>query len=88
VSLKIRVLDENDERPKFPAPKILFPLSESTKIGTTVHRFQAADPDLGSNGRVKYLLGGGDNRNLVLLSDESFVILLSSFYALYPPLRL
>jgi hypothetical protein len=63
--LKIRVLDENDQVPTFPTSKWIFPLSEGTKIGSAVHRFQAVDRDLGHNGRVKYFLGGGDHRNLV-----------------------
>lgn len=63
--IKIRVLDENDQVPTFPTSKFVFPLSEGTKIGTAVHRFQAVDGDLGANGKVKYFLGGGDHRNLV-----------------------
>ncbi len=63
--IKVRVLDENDQVPTFPNSKFVFPLSEGTKIGTAVHRFQAVDGDLGANGRVKYFLGGGDHRNLV-----------------------
>ncbi len=63
--LKIRVLDENDETPTFATSKLVLPLSEGTKVGAAVHRFQAVDRDLGYNGRVKYFLGGGDHRNLV-----------------------
>ena len=63
--LKIRVLDENDEVPTFSSAKWTLPLSEGTKIGAAVHRFQAVDRDLGHNGRLKYSLGGGDHRNLV-----------------------
>ena len=71
--LKIRVLDENDETPTFATSKLVLPLSEGTKVGAAVHRFQAVDRDLGYNGRVKYFLGGGDHRNMVRYLNHNVV---------------
>lgn len=54
--LKITILDENDEAPKFSQDNINVTLSESTPINTLVAMLTAADHDQGTNGSVAYYL--------------------------------
>ncbi|KAG8226847.1 hypothetical protein J437_LFUL004088 [Ladona fulva] len=53
-TLKVTVLDENDERPGFAMPSVRVRLSESTPPGTLVASLTAADHDQGTNGSVTY----------------------------------
>jgi len=54
--LKITILDENDEAPKFSADSINVTLSENTPINSLVAMLTAADHDQGTNGSVAYYL--------------------------------
>ncbi|KAF5275554.1 hypothetical protein FQR65_LT04157 [Abscondita terminalis] len=54
--LKVTILDENDEAPKFSQSSINTSLSESTPPHTFVAMLTAADHDQGTNGSVTYFL--------------------------------
>ncbi|GLH01450.1 Cadherin-related tumor suppressor, partial [Gryllus bimaculatus] len=54
--LKVTVLDENDERPRFSQERINVSLPESTPPNTLVAMLTAADHDQGTNGSVTYAL--------------------------------
>ncbi|KAJ8896893.1 hypothetical protein PR048_002239 [Dryococelus australis] len=55
-TLKVTVLDENDERPEFSQERINVTLSESAPPDTLVAMLTAADHDQGTNGSVTYNL--------------------------------
>ena len=55
-SLKVTILDENDEAPQFSQQHINVSLSESTQPSTLVAMLTAADHDQGTNGSVAYKL--------------------------------
>lgn len=54
--LKVTVLDENDERPRFSQDRIDVSLSEATPPNTLVAMLTASDHDQGTNGSVTYHL--------------------------------
>lgn len=54
--LKITLLDENDEAPKFVKNDIKISLKEDTPLNTVVVTLTAIDPDQGTNGSVSYSL--------------------------------
>ncbi|RZF33481.1 hypothetical protein LSTR_LSTR010137 [Laodelphax striatellus] len=54
--LKVLVLDENDEEPRFSQSQINISLSESTPPNTLVAMLTATDHDQGTNGSVTYSL--------------------------------
>ncbi|XP_049764629.1 cadherin-related tumor suppressor-like [Schistocerca cancellata] len=54
--LKVAVLDENDERPRFSQERIEVSLPESAPAGTLVAMLTAEDADQGTNGSVAYEL--------------------------------
>ncbi|XP_019376600.1 PREDICTED: protocadherin-16-like, partial [Gavialis gangeticus] len=54
--LDVRVLDENDNAPRFAQREYRARVREDAPPGTAVCRLQAADPDLGANGEVHYAL--------------------------------
>ncbi|KAF2894632.1 hypothetical protein ILUMI_11530 [Ignelater luminosus] len=54
--LKVTILDENDEAPKFSQARINVSLSESAPPHTLVAMLTAADHDQGTNGSVTYSL--------------------------------
>lgn len=54
--LKVTILDENDEKPKFSQDKINVTLSENTPPNTLVAMLTASDSDQGTNGSVAYFL--------------------------------
>lgn len=54
--LKVTILDENDEKPKFSQDQINVTLSEDTPPNTLVAMLTASDPDQGTNGSVAYFL--------------------------------
>ncbi|XP_049790396.1 cadherin-related tumor suppressor-like [Schistocerca nitens] len=54
--LKVAILDENDERPRFSQERIEVSLPESAPAGTLVAMLTAEDADQGTNGSVAYEL--------------------------------
>lgn len=54
--VKVTILDENDEAPRFSQPRIEVALSEASPAQTLVAMLAAADHDQGTNGSVTYSL--------------------------------
>jgi hypothetical protein len=52
--LEVRVLDANDNEPKFENGTYEVFVTENTPISTTIARVKASDPDEGPNGKVVY----------------------------------
>ncbi|XP_041653154.1 protocadherin alpha-8-like [Cheilinus undulatus] len=57
LNVTINVLDSNDNRPIFSQEIFQIEIQENVKIGTSIFRLNATDPDEGSNGEVEYSLG-------------------------------
>lgn len=55
-SLKITVLDTNDENPVFTQPQYEFLVAEDSPVGTAIGRVRANDGDAAENGEVSYSL--------------------------------
>ena len=55
----VRVLDANDNRPRFAATTYTARLSENNRPGVEVVRVVAADADLGLNAELHYVLADG-----------------------------
>ncbi|XP_037887303.1 protocadherin-like wing polarity protein stan isoform X2 [Glossina fuscipes] len=66
--VEISVTDVNDNPPQFKNPLYQASILEDALVGTSVIQVSAADPDIGLNGRIKYLLSDRD------VDDGSFVI--------------
>uniref|UniRef100_A0ACB8FEA5 Uncharacterized protein n=1 Tax=Sphaerodactylus townsendi TaxID=933632 RepID=A0ACB8FEA5_9SAUR len=55
VLLRLRVLDRNDHRPRFPpCPAVPLEVDELAPLGSEVARLRASDPDEGANARLTY----------------------------------
>ncbi len=76
--IAVKVIDENDQAPKFPQSSLTIKLSELTPLGETVHKFEAKDSDAGANGRVNYFLGGTAQRDAFHLDSNTGILTLSS----------
>ncbi|XP_067630827.1 protocadherin-like wing polarity protein stan [Eurosta solidaginis] len=66
--VEISVTDVNDNPPAFKNPLYQASILEDALVGTSVIQVSATDPDIGLNGRIKYLLSDRD------IDDGSFVI--------------
>ncbi|XP_037956200.1 protocadherin-like wing polarity protein stan isoform X2 [Teleopsis dalmanni] len=66
--VEISVTDVNDNPPAFKNPLYQASILEDALVGTSVLQVSASDPDIGLNGRIKYLLSDRD------IEDGSFVI--------------
>ncbi|KAI1899001.1 hypothetical protein AGOR_G00078180 [Albula goreensis] len=53
-SFTVKILDENDNAPRFPKPVYLLQVPENNIPGEYLGSVQAHDPDLGQNGTTKY----------------------------------
>ena len=54
VMVRILVLDSNDNSPQFDSASLMFTISESAPIGTSVGTLVATDSDTGTNAVVRY----------------------------------
>lgn len=73
---RIVLTDSNDNSPKFILPQnpnVFF--SESTTIGMMVVRVVAVDEDSGDNGRITYVISGGEMKQFALGYDNGIVTL-------------
>jgi protocadherin delta 1 len=59
--INVRVLDENDNSPRFTKQTYSKIIKENMALGSHVLRVFATDSDLGLNGHVKYTLEGSDS---------------------------
>ncbi|XP_033247045.1 protocadherin-like wing polarity protein stan isoform X1 [Drosophila miranda] len=66
--VEISVTDVNDNAPVFKNPLYQSSILEDALVGTSVIQVSASDPDIGLNGRIKYLLSDRD------VEDGSFAI--------------
>ncbi|XP_060904185.1 protocadherin gamma-A11-like [Labrus mixtus] len=57
LNVTIIVLDSNDNRPMFSQEIYQIEIQENVKIGTSIFKMNASDPDEGINGEVEYTLG-------------------------------
>lgn len=58
--IKVRVRDDNDEKPIFPSENKTFEVLENTAVGSVIATVQAFDKDSGANGRISYYLVEGN----------------------------
>ena len=70
VSVSVKVLDENDNTPKFSLPFYPVSVLENTAINTNILRVTATDPDDGTNGLVTFSIVSG-NKNDAFAIDNS-----------------
>lgn len=56
VTIKVDIIDVNDNPPKWPVDPITIQIPEDTNIGATVFNFTATDADSGLNGEIHYSL--------------------------------
>lgn len=56
ITVKIEIVDVNDNPPTWPRDPIVIHVSENTDIGTNVYNFSANDADSGNNGELRYSL--------------------------------
>ena len=70
-TVKVTVLDMNDNVPTFSQSQYAVNVGEDTALGSSVFRFFASDPDGGLNGLVSYSLVGNDSTELWLLNAST-----------------
>lgn len=56
ITVKIEIVDVNDNPPKWPQDPVIIHVSEVTDVGAYVYNFSANDADSGSNGELRYNL--------------------------------
>lgn len=56
ITVKVDIVDVNDNSPRWSQDPITLTVSENTEIGANVHNFTATDDDAGSNGDLRYSL--------------------------------
>lgn len=72
VTTHILVTDSNDNSPKFviPSPPNIF-ITETVSVGSSLAHIVAADRDTGDNGRVTYVISGGNDKGEFALEYET-----------------
>lgn len=56
ITVKIEIIDVNDNPPKWPLDPITVHVNENMDIGSNIFNFSANDADSGSNGEIRYSL--------------------------------
>ncbi|KAL3265830.1 hypothetical protein HHI36_010026 [Cryptolaemus montrouzieri] len=74
-TVNLNVLDINDNNPDFYPVKYFVPVSEDTKIGTSLLKVKATDKDDGDNGMITFTMESGD-KNLFHLDQMTGTITL------------
>ncbi|ESO93788.1 hypothetical protein LOTGIDRAFT_105163 [Lottia gigantea] len=72
-TINIRVLDVNDNTPKFYPDIIYGNIQENRQSGTEVVRVAAVDPDEGENGRITYSIVGNDFNSFQIDSGTGWI---------------
>ncbi|XP_045768746.1 protein dachsous [Maniola jurtina] len=54
VTVRIEIIDVNDNAPQWPEDPINIEVSEVTPVGMTIYNFTASDTDAGSNGELNF----------------------------------
>lgn len=80
VTVRLRIVDENDNAPRFVSPKAttgkgasIF-INDATRIGEAVAHIVAVDEDTGDNGRVTYEISGGNGEGRFRMNPQTGVI--------------
>ena len=58
--ITVKVLDINDNAPKFTVPNVNIEILESVEVGTLIPLESATDPDLGANSAISYSIISGN----------------------------
>lgn len=56
VTVKVNIIDANDNMPKWPQDPLIIPVAENCEVGAIVYNFSTIDLDEGANGEVRYSL--------------------------------
>jgi protocadherin Fat 1/2/3 len=64
VTVRILVVDENDQAPKFNQTKYETSVPENAPVGTKILQVQAIDLDVGDNAKLDYFISGGDTSGI------------------------
>ncbi|WAR00850.1 DS-like protein [Mya arenaria] len=64
ITIKINIVDTNDNSPVFEHDPVFLVLRENTPINTVIHTFTATDADSGVNGTVRYEIVNENSRHL------------------------
>lgn len=75
--VRIKVIDENDNKPKFTMKNLFGKVNKNAQPGTTVFKLTAKDPDGGDNGKIYFQLKGSDPFSIDPVTNE---IKTSGFY--------
>lgn len=70
----IGLKDENDNAPKFPAPKYFEFVLENSPIGSTVFTARANDADKGLFGLLNYSIPSGDDEDMFDIDSDTGVV--------------
>ena len=70
VVIHVKILDINDEEPKFRSDNIVLKIKENSPIGSTVGKIEAIDNDEGDNALVTYEIFGGPDQSLFKLTFQ------------------
>ncbi|XP_050668610.1 protein dachsous isoform X2 [Leptidea sinapis] len=57
VTVRIEIIDVNDNAPQWPEDPIYIEVLESANVGTTIYNFTAKDLDAGVNGELNFRIG-------------------------------
>ena len=74
VSVKITVLDVNDNVPIFGQSTYAVVVNESVEVGTTVVKVQATDGDTGENAVIRYFINSGNDFDNFRINRQTGVI--------------
>ena len=69
ITIKIHIIDVNDNAPVFEINPVYLKIRENTAIGTVIYTFTATDADSGVNGTVKYEIQNPSSDNLAIDAD-------------------
>ena len=75
-SVRVDVLDENDNQPEFTQTEASISIPETTEIGTELMQFQATDPDLGINQEVSFGIASGAGQGTFRINTHTGTLFL------------
>ena len=75
-SVKISVLDENDNKPRITNTDLMLTLPEDTNVGQEVFQFFAEDNDLGENAEIRFFIGEGSYQKSFRIDPFSGILYL------------
>ena len=71
VKVTIKIIDVNDNPPKFTSDKLVYFVPENSAIGSLVGEIKAIDPDEGIHSRIEYSIVDGPDSNIFSLQTKS-----------------